>query len=246
MNITALRRHPLTAAALGGFLIFLIRSQLYRVGFDDRGILSASHPLHLISLVLAAAMALYLIRASRREFSGGASLARFLTGLVGCYLLLLHGLNLFRELNGPLSLLRFALAIGAAIAMAVCVFPVEKRNFITASCLGLVCIHYGMDMLCRYRIWSGNPQLPDYCLHVLCAVALSMGTYHALALYTDLAKPRQHRFFCLAALYLSLACLVGPERWEFYLSGAFWAVACLMLPGPSQEEDPEEDADVSA
>ena len=66
MNLNNLKKDPALAAAAGGVLGLLLRSALYRSGFDDRGILSASHPMHLVCLALTAAMALYLAFQARK------------------------------------------------------------------------------------------------------------------------------------------------------------------------------------
>ena len=244
MNLTSIRKQSLPAAA-GGILLFLLRAALYRTGFDDRGLLAPFHPLQLASAVLCAAMVVWLFLASRQE-PESRPMVRYLAGLVGGYLMLLHGLSLVDQADSFLNLLRCALAFASAAAMAVCVFPFHRQHWPRSFCLGVISCHYALDMLCRYRVWSGNPQLPDYCFHVLCAVALSLGTYQALALQNDMAKPRLHRFFCLSALFLCPGCLIGPDPWQFYLSGTFWAVACMQITPPDPEELPEEESDVSA
>lgn len=239
----------LLTAAGAGFLGLCLRSLLYRIGFDVKGILSSSHPLHMICLVLTAAMTVYLgIQAVRAKHSEEPNLwIRFLLGILGGYFLMIHGLTLARELSGMLSFLRCGLALLGAVAMMAAVFPPVKERQIHMTCHGLVCVCFAVDMLCRYQNWSGNPQLPDYCFHVLACVTLSLCTYQTLALHVGLAKPRLHRFFCLMTLYLCLLSLVGPEPWEFYLGGAFWAAACLDFPAPPAEnKQEEENTDVPA
>ena len=225
-------KKPLLTAAGAGFLGLCLRALLYRTGFDHKGILSASHPLHLACLVLTAAMALYL--SFRTQKSGDDTLChprlRFPAGLLGGCFLLLHGITLIPELEGLLSVLRCALALSGAGAMIITVFPPVRSRRVHMLCHGLICLFFGMDMLCRYRGWSGNPQLPDYCFHVLAGVCLSLCSYHRLAFDTGLGKHRIHGYCCLMALYLCLLSLVGPEGWEFYLGGAFWAAACLSTP----------------
>ena len=252
MNFSKIRRSPLAIAAGAGFLGFALRALLYRIGFDDKNILSASHPLHLICMVLTAAVAVYLViyALRSREQMQEHPRTRFGLGLAGSYFTLIHSITLFSRGLPILELLHFSLAVASAVAMAVAVFPCLKDSRVHMVCHGIISVGFALDMLCRYQVWSGNPQLPDYCFHVLAGVALSLGAYHTLALFTGPAKPRAHRFCCLAGLYLCLLCLIGPDPWEFYLGGAFWAAACLLCPQPPVEEaaedKPEEETDVPA
>lgn len=234
----------LLTAAGAGFVGLCLRALLYRIGFDEKGILSASHPLHMICLVLTAAVAVYLaFRAVTFKHRGEAPSPRIrcLLGILAGYFLLIHGLTLARELSGLLSLVRCGLALLSAAAMAAAVLPFLKDRQFHMVCHGLICVCFAVDMLCRYQNWSGNPQLPDYCFHVLACVALSLCAYHRLAFDTDLIQPRMHRFCCLMALYLCLLSLVGPEPWEFYLGGCFWAAVCLDVPVPPAEVPQQEE-----
>jgi len=247
MNLTSVPKHPAPIAAGAGLLGFLLRTLLYRTGFDEKGILSASHPLHLACLVLALATGICLAFWARKPGqSRGNPRLRLLLGLLAGCLLLPQGWALLRQAASPLTLIRSVLALAAALAMAVCAFP-GASGFQATSCYGLICIAYGADMLGRYRDWSGNPQLPDYVFHVLAGVALTMTAYQTLALHTGLGKPRLHCFFCLLALFLCLLCLAGPESRGFYLSGALWGAACLITTAPPEpEEIPQEETDVPA
>lgn len=264
MNFRTLSTRPVFVAAAGGFLGLALRALLYRIGFDDRGILSSSHPLHLTCLVLAAAMILFLALKSRElpEYPDDLSRPRFLLSLAaGCFLLL-QGISMYRlnsdmnhllagslplvpRISGILPLIRCILTALAGIAMVICGLPEEKSRSVSAFCHGAACVVFAADMLGRYQSWSGNPQLPDYVFHVLAGVALSLSAYQTLALHTGLGKPRIHRFWCLTALFLCILCLSGPEPRAFYLSGACWALFCLTSPMPPQEPE-EETSDVSA
>ena len=231
----------LLTAGGAGFLGFWLRALLYRTGFDEKNILSASHPLHLACLVLTAVLAVYLFLRIRRP--DGQEVpdpwSRFPAGLLGGCFLLLHGVSLIPELDELLSVLRCALALTASASMAAAVFPPLRSRRVHMLCHGLICLFFALDMLCRYRNWSGNPQLPDYVFHVLAGVCLSLCSYHRLAFDTGLGKHRIHSFCCLMALYLCLLSLVGPEGWEFYLGGAFWAAACLFTPNHPVKENPD-------
>lgn len=257
---------PLTTAA--GLTGAALRMLLYRTGFDEKGILSSDHPLHLACLVLAVGTLGYLAlraRKSEGEITEQPRL-RFLLGLAAGCLMLLQGMilyrrtaaatdlslwiaapmSLYRRISTAMPLFRCALMALAGIAMGICVLPGKKNHPLLTLCHGIICVGFAADMLGRYQIWSGNPQLPDYVFHVPAGVALSLTAYQTLALYADLGKPRLQRFFCLSGLFLCLMCLAGPDSGEFYLSGALWSAVCLLTVMPPEEKTEEEQTDVPA
>ena len=243
----------------GGFLGQMLRIVLYLTGFDHKGFLPASHPLHLACLALAAGMLAYLgICTLKAEVNTeDQPQLRLPLGLAAGFFLLIHGLSLYpqaasaitgiRKFPGFLPLIQFVLTAAAAIAMAVCALYAHRHRSTVAACHGIVCAAFGADMLSRYRVWSGNPQLPDYVFHVLAGAALSLCAYQTLALYTGLEKRKLQQFFCLSSLFLCVLCLSGPEPRAFYLGGALWSAACLVTaPPPEEEAIQEENSDVSA
>ena len=248
MNLNNIRKEPAFAAAAGGFLGLLLRSLLYRIGFDEAGMLPAFHPLQTAAVILTLFMVVFLALMVRRspENTQAHPLLQPAAGfLAGCFLLFRTAA--FRQMTGPLGACCVLLNILAAASMFLCLLPMAGSRRISALCHGLACTAYAADMLIRYRDWSGNPQLPDYCFHALAGVAVTLCAYHTLALHTGLGKPRIHRFWCLSALFLCVLCLAGPEPRAFYLSGACWAMFCLLTPAnPVPEEAEEENDDVSA
>lgn len=245
MNLNNIRRSPAFAAAAGGFLGLLLRSLLYRIGFDEAGMLPAFHPLQTATVILTLFMGAYLVLMARRSPENTQAHPVLLpaAGFLACCFLLLRT-SAFRQMRGPLGLCCLLLNILAAASMFLCLLPQPKSRRISAFCHGLICTAYAADMLIRYRDWSGNPQLPDYCFHVLAGVAVTLCAYHTLALHTGLGKPRIHRFWCLSTLFLCILCLAGPEPRSFYFSGACWSMFCLFTPVPEEAE--EENDDVSA
>lgn len=247
MNLKHIYKDPALIAIAGGALGLLLRSRLYRLGFDDKGILPASHPLHIACLVLAVAMAVYLALAVQKlpETAPDRSSLRLLPGVAAGVLLLGHAFLLWQESAAPLNLLRCGLTAAAGLAMALSVLPQGKNRNVSTLCHGIVCAALAFDMLGRYQTWSGNPQLPDYALHVPAGVALSLCAYQTLAMHTGLSRAGFRKFWGLLALFLCICCLSGPEHWAFYLSGALWAAVCLLTTVP-QEEETGEESDVSA
>lgn len=230
----------LICAALGaGALTLGLRLQLYRVGFDHKHILSSSHPLHLICLALAGIMAVALAFAVRKL--GGSShprrnfpahpLRSLSLMAAGC-LMGAHGATLFREAEATLAYIRAALSLAAAGSMILGVLVPRRKLGLQGLFHGIITLFFALDLLCRYRNWSGNPQLPDYVLQIFSCLLLSLCSYHRLAFDAGLGKRRSLLWCSLMALYLSFACVSGPETETFYLGGAFWAASCICTGKP--------------
>ena len=226
--------------ALGaGVLTLGLRLHMYKVGFDHKNILSSYHPLHLICLGIAILMALYLALAvrklngskhPRRNFPAHP-LRDLATIAAGC-LMAMHGIALFQEAAAILPRIRAGLALAAAGAMLLS--PFVPRNKPTPQGLlhGIITVFFAVDMLCRYRDWSGNPQLPDYVFQIFGCIGLCLCSYHRLAFDVELGKRRMLLWCSMMGLYLCVACVSGPETEIFYLGGSLWAGSCLCTPKP--------------
>lgn len=220
-----------------GLTGLVLRLILYRTGFDEKGILSASHPLHLLCCVLVAAGAVWLLlrlkNLKKRDLRPDhAGVFRLLGGIFAGGLMAVNALMLFGEGGGLLARVRAVLALAAAVSMPLSVYAPRESRLPRLLGRSLITLFFVVDMLCRYRIWSGNPQLPDYVFHVAALVCLSLCSYHRLAFCSRLGKRKAHGFFSLLAMVLCLMCLSGPEPRLFYLSGALWSGAgmCTLTP----------------
>ena len=241
----------LTRVFGAGILGFCLRTALYRFGFDEKNILSATHPLHLACLGLTLWLLMILAPMIRRLKGSNhpvdnfpASPLRTIAALAAAVFTAVHGYHLIRDIGNLLDALRAALAILAAVAMALSAIPNMPQKSIFGFLLGVVSVFFAVDMLCRYQVWSGNPQLPDYTFHVLACVLLTLCSYHRLAFHTGIGKRRTLLLCGLMGLYLCLLCAAGPDTRAFYLGGSCWAGACLCRAKPPVER--EEPCDVPA
>ena len=238
----------LTAVLSCGTLGACLRLLMYRIGFDEKNILSASHPLHLFCLGMTAMLAVYLLlHTSRLKGSSDPNLNFPRSGprqmglfSAGC-LMTLHALTLTEETSSLLALCRMLLAFGSAGGMVLCALFPGKLRRVHIVCRGMICLFFALDMLARYQVWSGNPQLPDYVFQVLACVTLCLCSYHRLAFDTGLGKRRTLLFTSLMAIYLNLLCAAGPETPIFYLGGALWAAGCICTAETPPEQEGQSD-----
>lgn len=224
---------PILAAATGAVGAFL-RFFLYRTGFDEKGLLTARSPLHIACWVLAAAAAV-CFALSVRKLDGSAryrnnfhaSRVCGLGDLCAGALLLAASFLVMKDAQDRMEYARAFLGCLAACCLAVTGWcrMAGKRPFFAFH--ALVCVFFAVDMICRYRVWSGNPQLEDYCFHLLACVFLTLAAYHRTAFDAGMGSRRMSLFATLMAMMLCLLSLVGPDNSLFYLGGAVWAAANL-------------------
>lgn len=240
--------------ALGaGALGFCLRLVLYRVGFDERNILSVTHPLHLVCLIITVIAAVYLALEVYRLGGKDDPVANFpdsplrtLGILVSAFLMAVHSVSLARDMFPLLPLVRALLALVSTGCMVLCALVPRRFSRLHTLCHGMISAFFALDMLCRYQDWSGNPQLPDYVFQVFACVLLSLCSYHRLAFHTGLGQRRGLLYCSLMGLCLCLVCAAGPDTQLFYLGGAIWAGTCMCTPEPPAAERKEDSGDVSA
>ena len=167
--------------------------------------------------------------------SDNASCLRDLAIVAAGCLMAVHGIALFREAAAILPRIRAGLALAAAGAMLLSPFLPKKNLGLQSLLHGIITVFFAVDMLCRYRDWSGNPQLPDYVFQIFGCIGLCLCSYHRLAFDVELGKRRMLLWCSMMGLHLCIACVSGPETEIFFLGGALWAGSCLCTPKPPVE-----------
>ena len=226
---------PITLAAgtIGAALRFL----LYRIGPDDRGLLPRFHPLHILCLALTVVLAIYLFAARKKAPSGNTTAGMPFTplalpGLLAALGLLLRcGFQLLEalpQIDGRTDTLRIALPFafaGCFLALAILALLGKRPHYLVYAVL---CAAFLLDMLVRYRVWSSNPQIPDYCFQVGASVFLTLSAYSRTALDTGMGSEGKYRFCGCMALCLCLMCVIGPDSRDFYPGCGCWILAELL------------------
>lgn len=247
----ALQRPAVMPAVIfaAGLTGLLLRVMLYRVGYDDRGLMSNTHPLHLLCWALAAAVGICCCLTARklkeRDFYGvpmpaGRKLRAGLVLIPGWFLIsALSVPELVSDNIGKAWLVLSFLAVAGVAYTGYCRFRGRKPNFLVC---GMVCLFFAVDMICRYRIWSGNPQLPDYSFHLLACACLTLVAYQHTSLAVGLGSSRQLVLWSLLAVFFCILSLTGQGDPNFYIAGALWAAFNLTILLPAPEEPDITDA----
>lgn len=219
----------LTAAGLLGLLL---RFVLLRTAVDEKGLLVTGHWADTGSWLLTAAM-IAVIFFSLRHCTGSKdynaafpqSMLLCVGSLVAACGFLLSGTPVVTaaKFSAAEPVLRIAAAIALA-AVAYCRFRGKKPSFLLH---GTVCLYLALRMVCRYQVWSSDPQLQHYAFYLGAHVATLLGCYQLAAFDAGSGSHRSLWSWVLAAVYLCLTAIPGSEEPFFLLCCAFWMLTSL-------------------
>jgi len=220
--------YPLLALGMGATGAFA-RFALYRFGPDQAGLLPDFHPLDILCWVLAAVFAAMVIpavvkaketSAFEKAFSTETNLiAPAVTAAAGLLASLLMGL----ELTSKLHLVWVGLGFAAIPALLTIGWQRTKGKMPSLWLYGILCLFYGVHLICCYQSWSGNPQIPDYSFQLLACVALILAAYHRTAFSAGTGKRRAHLLCSLLAGFFCILCCVGSDfPWLYLTNGGFF------------------------
>lgn len=228
-----------------GFAGMLLRAALYALGTDERGLIGNYHPLQLVCLLLAAAMAAYALIALKMDkgsndyafnFPANRNAVMFAVPMSICYLATGYTTykSAFDRFDTACAVLALV-SVPCLILSGVCRFRGKRVPF---GLHGIVCLFFAADMICRYRTWSGDPQLVDYLFQLLACVFLTLTAYYRTAFDVDMGNRRIFRFCSLMAMLLCMFSFAGPENLPFYLGGFLFALSgiCPSKPVKQAEE----------
>ena len=225
--------------AAAGLLAMMLRLALLQTGVDERGLLATGHWADTGSWLLTAAT-IGVIFFSLRHCTGPKtydavfprSMLRCAGSLIAACSFLLSGTPVVTsvKLAAAEPVLR-TLAAAALVAVSFCRFRGKKPSFLFH---GTVCLYLALRMVCRYQIWSADPQLQHYAFYLGAHVALMLSCYQMTAFDADSGNYRSLWSWCLGAVYLCLAAIPASEDPFFLLCTAVWMLTCLCSSTPAE------------
>ena len=238
---------------MAGAAGLILRTLLYAVGIDGRGLLTENHPVSIALGVLTAASAAVLLFfglgiSGSKEYNNAHPASS--GAAMGCFALMaglaMTAVREFGEFSVLLHLIIWVLGIVSTVAMGyvgVCRLTGKKPYFLLHAVL---CIYFALRMVSRYRIWSSDPQLQDYCFYLSAYVALMLTAYHHAAFDADMGAHRPLWRFSLASVYLCALSLYGNMDTFLMLGCGIWVFTnltcpCRQCPMPTPNADSSEE-----
>ena len=229
---------------LCGILGLALRVWLFFDGMDEKGLLSASHPAHILTFVLTAlvlAVIFVLVRPLNAVDRYQQLFPSAVFPAIGCVIAAagIIWVN-FRDMHQRLdriTIISLILGLLAVISLLILAYCRSKR--IRPSCYyhAIIAVYLMFHLISQYRLWSSEPQLQIYFFPLLASVFLMLSAYHSAVLD---ARKNGRRWFVLcnqAALYCCCLSLWG-DNWPFYLAMGVWVVSgiCTLDAHISEEE----------
>lgn len=232
----------ITGAA--GFLGFFLEVWLLYFGVDAKGLIAPDHPASLLlwPLTLGTVAALFFLtrKISPKVHSYVRTFPASVWGAVSTVAAAAGILYLtLPELLSPADLLARISDILGMLAAASLLFTgwARLKGFrLNALFHILVCLFFALWTMCRYRLWSGDPQMADYCFPLLANIGLMLTFYHRAAFDLRMGNRRSYQFFRLSTLFFCAAAI--PAGGLCYAAFVFWLAA-----NPAHSDTPAEKTD---
>jgi len=215
-----------------GLLGLLLRLVLLQTAVDEKGLLVSGHWADTGSWLLTAAVIGFIILGLRRCTGPEAHSAAFAASVFRCAGSLVAACGFLLSGSSAVTAIRLALAepvlkilaAAALVAVAYCRFREKQPSFLLH---GTVCLYLALRMVCRYQVWSADPQLQHYAFYLGAHVALLLTSYQLTAFDAGSGNHRSLWRWGLAAVYLCLAAIPGSEEPFFLLCCALWMMSSL-------------------
>lgn len=225
-----LQKNP---AVLPGLMLLLglgalgLRLALYRVGVDEKGLLTPGSPLEIgVWIATAAAIALAVLSGGEPAEKRNTRLEALgeLLAALGILLALPEGI---RTLSNTLEALRLALAIVSCAGLGYGAFQRLRGRGPSVLCYGLPCLFFALHVVCSYRGWVSHPQLQDYLFPLLGAISMMAFAYLRCV-------PEKYRVRRTVGLFGGFACLAAVAKvgvFPMYLGCGLWLLTNANAPG---------------
>lgn len=213
-------------AAVAGVAGFLLRSRMYGLYLDEKGLLIPNG----LSTALWGLTAAVIVLAAAFVRFGNRTLPMVPWPLHGAGSIL-FGLAMvtaavFLPQNSLSQLRSVVLFLGAAAGTAMFLGGLMQLwgkpvPYVSRLLSVMFCMVY---MICCYRGWSARPQIMDHAFDMLACVSLTLTAYRLCAESAGMAAPKKKTFFSLCTIFLCMtACAVG-QCVPLYLGGVCFAL----------------------
>lgn len=222
-----------------GIVGLLLRLTMYNRCIDGRGLLIRGNLYHLAAWGVTALVAVVLILALRKLDGSEVYAHNFWPSIPAAAASILAACGIvmtvldvsFYPVDVLTMLWRGAgfLAAAALTAAGICRWKGKQPFFLLYAA---VCVFFALHIGNQYRVWSGNPQSPDYSFQLLACIFIMLFAYYQTAFAVGSGKRRIQLFSGLMGAYLCCLAAARTDTLWLYPGCALWLLAdrCTMTP----------------
>lgn len=220
------------ALAVAGF--FLRQHQL-KTAFDAIGVIpGAGRTFSWITVAVVVLFAVYTwFLRSRKKYAAISSrwMPLFVVSCAAAALLLLGSIL---QLGAPVQKSALVIAAGG-IVTAVCWVMTALSRYQAKAAHGalflLPAVFYVVDLVLRFRLWTRDPVILDYCYDLLALICTMCALFHLGGFCFDQGRRRSAVFFTMGGVFFNVVAMAGAPAAEAlsYLAATLWLLVNLWL-----------------
>lgn len=223
----------LIAGGIGCILRFI----LMLTQIDAKGLLAANHPLSILLYVLSActiaviALCVLPLKADPHRYR--RMFRKSIRPAFGCMFaavgILITSVQQIVRQQDILTVITMLMAFVTALCFGFLAYARQKGTrphyLVHAGIVVFLMLH----LVCQYRVWSPEPQLPLYFFQLMACVFLMLTAYQAICLDIRKGDRRLYVLFNQAALFFCCLSLTDSQRYFYLGMGIFCATNLCSL-----------------
>lgn len=221
-------------AAVGAY--FLRRQQMLNY-IDDTGryvahAAKAGITWLCVVMVLVYAAYCFLLRPRKKHTAiQGTSPLALLGTLAGALGLLMSAAVTVLERQSSAELVLAACSVVTALCWAVIALCRWRGKTLPTGAFMLPTLCYTVCVIIRFRGWSQDPMVLDYCYDLLALLSIMLASYHLTGFCFDRGHRRITAFFCFCGILFGAAAVSGGRMRELASTGGamLWLASNLWL-----------------
>lgn len=224
---------PVLGVTLGcGLVGFLLRMRMLAVGYDQLGVqVTGSWPYVCLWILSALTLGglVFLCHGMGQRASMAENLPASLTAAVGGMVagVMLFVCCLVTILDKPDVFDTLVCALGLAAGALLAIQGYLRREGKASGPVGMgLTLFLALWLVSRFRGWSRDPLLGDYCFQLLACVCAMLASFRLAGFPLEKGRRRSCIFWSMATVYFCCICLAdgGVANRLFFTAMALWFV----------------------
>lgn len=215
--------------AAGAVVVYLLRHIQMQTQLDETGRIMAGAgrgPLTWICLGLTLLIGAYAFLLGTKDTMKNVSMPAMVTTLAAAFFLVLGSFVSFKK-----DLLMALCGIGTAVCWVIIALKRQQDKTPSAILFMLPALFGALQLIVRFRDWSRDPLLMDYCFELLASICVMCATFHLGGFSLGRCRRRTCIFFCMSGVLFCAVAMAGRGILSVLSSLGYgvWLLANLWL-----------------